>query len=489
MSQEIQIYNTLTRSKERFTPRNEGQVSIYVCGVTPYDEAHLGHARPSVVFDVVRRFFEYVGYSVHLVQNFTDVDDKIIDRANARGISAVELAEMYSQRYLESMDRLGVRRAALYPKVSEHIQEIIAVIRALVENGSAYESEGSVLFSVSSFSDYGKLSKQRVEELLAGVRVESSDSKDAPLDFALWKAAKPDEPAWESPWGPGRPGWHIECSAMSLKYLGSGFDIHGGGLDLIFPHHENEIAQSEAYTREKPFVRYWMHNGLINFGNEKMSKSLGNFVTIDELVEEHGPSLVRYLILQQHYRSPMEFSPEQIVQARKGWERLNRAVQRIAALGTPLSLQEARAAAACTELVDRAEEAESRFVAAMADDFNTPAALAALFELIRDVRSQIPGDSREIDESRRCSLRAVYGVLERMGGEILGILTDESIEAERAQASGEFADALVQMILDVRDEARRSRDFATADKLRDRLGELGIVIEDTPQGSKWAFKK
>lgn len=489
MGQEIQLYNTLTRIKERFVPREAGKVSIYVCGVTPYDEAHLGHARPSVVFDVVRRFFEYCGYRVRLVQNFTDVDDKIIERANARGVSALHLAETYSQRYLESMDRLDVRRAALYPKVSEHIHEIVSMIQGLIENGAAYESEGSVLFRVDAFSDYGKLSKQRKDELLAGVRVESSEAKAAPLDFALWKAAKPGEPAWESPWGPGRPGWHIECSAMSIKYLGSGFDIHGGGLDLIFPHHENEIAQSEAYTGEEPFVRYWMHNGLINFGNEKMSKSLGNFITVDELAEQYGAPLVRFLILQQHYRSPMEFSDEQMAQARKGWERLNRAVQRLSTIGPALTIEEAQNRGAHSELISQAEVAEKRFVAAMADDFNTPAAFAALFELVRDVRSLTPNSDTDVSAETRSGIGAVLGVLERMGGEILGILTDKPIDADGGDASDELVDGLVKMLLEVREEARQAREFARADALRDRLGELGIVVEDTPQGSKWAFKK
>ncbi|MFS8573258.1 MAG: cysteine--tRNA ligase, partial [Clostridia bacterium] len=298
MQPEIYLYNTLTRRKERFEPRRPGEVSIYVCGVTPYDDAHIGHARPAVFFDVVRKFLRAAGYRVTFVQNFTDVDDKIIARARERGMDPLELARRYSQSYLEDMDRLGVERADIYPRVSEHIDDIIRMIQGLIEKGAAYASEGSVFFSVESFPGYGKLSNQRVDELVAGARVEVDPGKRAHLDFALWKAAKPGEPAWDSPWGPGRPGWHIECSAMSLKYLGNSFDIHGGGLDLVFPHHENEIAQSEAYTGEAPFVRYWLHNGLVTLGDEKMSKSLGNFVTVQEVLKEHHPAFVRYAVLQ-----------------------------------------------------------------------------------------------------------------------------------------------------------------------------------------------
>lgn len=488
MNREIYIYNTLTRTKERFVPRSEGEVSIYVCGVTPYDEAHLGHARPSVFFDVVRRYLEFMGYTVHLVQNFTDVDDKIIERAKAEGLEPLELAATYSERYLASMDRLGVQRAVRYPKVSEHIDEIIEMIEGLVEKGAAYESEGNVFFRVEAFPGYGKLSNQQKDELVAGARIEPGEGKESPLDFALWKAAKPGEPAWPSPWGPGRPGWHIECSAMSLKYLGSGFDIHGGGLDLIFPHHENEIAQSEAYTGSEPFVRYWMHNGLVNFGKEKMSKSLGNFVTVDALVDEYGAALIRYLIVQQHYRSPMEFDDEQIAQARRGWERLNRAYAELVAMVPTYSIEEAEAAQGDPALVARARETVEKFIGALADDFNTPVALASLFELVRDARAHV-GTTHpdELSEATRVGLGAVRGVLEQLGGDILDILSLESVSAKESQASDELVGALVQLLLDVRQEARAARNFAQADQIRDRLAELGIEVQDSPEGPKWRF--
>lgn len=485
---EIYLYNTLTRRKERFVPRKEGEANIYVCGVTPYDEAHIGHARPSIFFDVVRRFLRELGYRVTLVQNFTDVDDKIIARANERGMEPVELARHYSERYLESMDRLGVERADMYPKVSEHIADIVAMIEGLIERGAAYESGGNVFFRVASFPDYGKLSNQRKEELLAGARIEVDAGKEDPLDFALWKAAKPGEPSWPSPWGPGRPGWHIECSAMSLKYLGSPIDIHGGGLDLVFPHHENEIAQSEAYTQEEPFVRYWLHNGLITFGDEKMSKSLGNFITVDAVLEEHHPAFVRYAVLQHHYRSPMEFSDAQLSTMKRGWQRLNRAYQQMLEKSAALSLDEARVQSAPESLVDAAARAEEKFFQAMADDFNTPAALASLFELIRDVRPYAAPD-RQLSQAEAAGMGAVVGVLERLGGSILGVLTQDAVDEEAKGGAGDgLVSALIELIVELRAEARKARDFATADRLRDRLNELGVVLEDGPQGTRWSFR-
>ncbi len=482
----IRVYNTMSRTKEEFVPRRAGEVSIYVCGVTPYDEAHLGHARPSVFFDVVRKFLRMIGLRVTLVQNFTDVDDKIIDRAKARGMDPLELARGYAESYLASMDRLGVERADHYPKVSEHIPEIVQMIEGLIERGAAYPSDGSVFFSVDAFPGYGKLSRQRKEELIAGARIEPGEGKRSPLDFALWKAAKEGEPAWESPWGPGRPGWHIECSAMSLKYLGSGFDIHGGGVDLVFPHHENEIAQSEAFTGEEPFVRYWLHNGLVTFGDEKMSKSLGNFVTVDQVLEEYDASLVRYAILQHHYRSPMEFCKERMESLRRGWLRLNRAAAELRALGEPLSLEEAEARGADPTFIALARTAEAKFVAALADDFNTPAALAALFELVRDARAQ--QRSKGGSSGVVAGLLGVLGTLQRLAGDVMGVLAGEAA-LEEARRSDGLVEALVELVLEVRAEARRERNFALADRLRDRLGELGIAVKDAPEGTSWSFKE
>lgn len=485
---EIYLYNTLTRRKEKFVPRNEGEVGIYVCGVTPYDDAHIGHARPSIFFDVVRRFLRELGYRVRLVQNFTDVDDKIIARANERGMDPVDLARAYSEKYLTSMDRLGVERADIYPKVSEHIAEIIEMIQGLIERGAAYESEGSVFFRVSSFPGYGKLSNQRKEELIAGARIEVDSGKEDPLDFALWKGAKPGEPAWPSPWGPGRPGWHIECSAMSLKYLGNAFDIHGGGLDLVFPHHENEIAQSEAYTGEEPFVRYWMHNGLITFGAEKMSKSLGNFVTVDAVLEEYHPAFVRYAVLQHHYRSPMEFSKAQLETMKKGWQRLNKAYQQMRERSSPLSLEEARQSGAAEALVRSAQRTEEKFFHAMADDFNTAAALASLFELIRNARPYVarPGPGGE-----EAGVGLVVGVLERLGGAIFGVLTEDDVGQCAAVdgANDGLVHGLIDLIVELRTEARQAREFDKADRLRERLQELGVVLEDRPEGTRWSFKE
>jgi len=486
IQQEIHLYNTLARRKERFVPRTEGEVSIYVCGVTPYDEAHIGHARPAIFFDVVRKFLRAAGYRVKLVQNFTDVDDKIIARANQRGVDPIELARTYSEAYLASMDRLGVERADHYPRVSEHIAEIIEMIEGLIARGAAYASEGSVFFRVASFPSYGKLSNQRVEELVAGARVESDPGKRDHLDFALWKAAKPGEPAWPSPWGPGRPGWHIECSAMSLKYLGNSFDIHGGGLDLVFPHHENEIAQSEAYTGEEPFVRYWVHNGLVTLGAEKMSKSLGNFVTIDEVLKTYHPAFVRYAVLQHHYRSPMEFVKEQLETMKRGWQRLNRTYQQLVQAAPALGLDEAQKAGASARLIAAAEKARQRFFEAMADDFNTPSALASLFELLREVRAhwgESPGE--------KAGLGAVRRTLEELGGEIFGVLTlDDLGEAPGLDGkSEELVRELVNLVIELRSEARAARDFARADRLRDALQRLGIVVEDRPDGTRWSFKE
>lgn len=486
---EIHVYNTLTKRKERFVPRTEGEVSIYVCGVTPYDVAHIGHARPSVFFDVVRRYFTYTGQRVRFIQNFTDIDDKIIERANARGVSATELANHYADEYLSSMDRLGVLRADRYPKVSEHIDDIVAMIEQLIANGSAYEKDGNVFFAVDTFESYGKLSNQQKEELQAGADVEAAEGKRSPLDFALWKAAKPGEPAWPSPWGDGRPGWHIECSAMSLKYLGSGFDIHGGGLDLIFPHHENEIAQSESYAGE-PFVRYWLHNGLVTFGGEKMSKSLGNFVTVDELLEQYHPALVRHALLHQHYRSPMEYSEKQMEGVQKGWERLNRTYHAILRFGAPLDLEDPAAVEADESLKQASVSAKQKFMAAMADDFNTPVAIAALFELVRALRPYV-GDAQVDDQSKVLGIRLAAGVLEQLGGQILGIVSQEPLAEDSGpgEESSQLIDGLVRLLIAERAELRKAKQWDRADAIRDGLDQLGIALIDTPEGTQWTFKK
>lgn len=486
--QPIWLYNTLTRQKEEFTPRDENKVGIYVCGVTPYDDAHLGHARPSIFFDVVRKYLRRQGYDVTLVQNFTDVDDKIIARAAEKGVEPLDLSEHYSQAYLESMDRLGIERADHYPKVSTHIEDIVDMIKGLIEQGAAYESEGNVYFKVSSFPDYGKLSKQRKEELIAGSRIEAGEGKEDPLDFALWKAAKEGEPWWESPWGPGRPGWHIECSAMSLKYLGNPIDIHGGGLDLVFPHHENEVAQSEAYTGEEPFVRYWMHLGLVNFGDEKMSKSLGNFVTVDEALNQYPPELLRYVVLQHHYRSPIDFGEDHMETMRRGWQRLNRFFHELTQVTESYTVEQAKKRQADEALVDAVERTVAKFDESMADDFNTPAALASLFELIREARpvlSQVK-EVEQPDAALIAGLGAVHGVFTSLAGDLLGILAENQDDVQSG-GNSELVGQLVQLLVDLRAEARAQRNFEQADQIRDRLTELGIALEDSPEGTRWTF--
>lgn len=522
MSQPIRVYNTLTRTKERFEPPADHHVRIYACGVTPYAEAHIGHARPALIWSVIRKYLEARGYRVTLVQNFTDVDDKIIDRARAEGEEPLRLAARFSQQYLDAMRRLGIEDADRYPRVSEHIPDIVEMIETLVEKGFAYVVDGDVFYDVTRFPEYGKLSGQRLDELMAGTRFEADERKRNPMDFALWKAAKPGEPAWDSPWGPGRPGWHIECSAMSLKYLGNHIDFHGGGLDLVFPHHENEIAQSEAYTGRPPFVRYWVHNGLIKMGAEKMSKSLGNVVSVEALLERHPAELIRFYLLNTHYRSPLEFSDEAFEDARRGWRRLATAVAELrrfmAEHGLPRSGAEEQAPAddgpaadpgaalrspidpdALAPQLDEAgrlfaealAETPARFDAAMADDFNTALAIAALFDLARAVngyRQHLARRGAGVNEAEAAVLQGAEAVFTRLGGELLGVVPPEDA-AERAAADGaadeRLVAALIELVLEVRQEARAAKNWAVADRIRARLQELGVVIEDTPEGTRW----
>lgn len=458
----LRLTNTLTRQVEPFAPAGD-EVKMYVCGVTPYDEAHVGHAFSYVVFDVLRRYLEFRGYRVRHVQNFTDIDDKIIARANHLGVSVSELAERYIQRYQEDMQALNVLPAHVYPRATEEIPEMIRIIERLVDTGYAYVAEpaaGSeepdVYFRVERKRDYGKLSHRTLESMLAGARIEPGEHKEHPMDFALWKGAKPGEPSWESPWGRGRPGWHIECSAMSLRYLGEELDIHGGGEDLIFPHHENEIAQSEAFTGHEPFVRYWVHNAWVKMGEEKMSKSLGNIVSIREALAAVGADALRLWILTSHYRKPLTYTEEALRAAKAGVERL-----RIAA--------RARADGA-GEAVDP-EPFARRFVEAMDDDLNTPVALAALFDLAREI-------NRGRDEGR-----PVAGAQARLL-ELAGVLGLRLEEEETAMAAAPF----IQLLVDVRHELRKAKQFHLADMVRSRLLDLGIALEDTPEGTVWRRK-
>lgn len=452
------IYNTLSRKKEEFVPKNT--VKIYVCGVTPYDEAHLGHARPSIIWDVIRRYLEYTGHKVKMVQNFTDVDDKIIARSLKENRPALEISRYYSERYLNSMDMLGVKRCDYYPKVSEYIDEIIKMVEGLIEKGHAYEANGDVYFSVESFSEYGKLSGRNVEELRAGARIAVDENKKDPTDFALWKRAKEGEVSWDSPWGKGRPGWHIECSAMSLDLLGENFDFHGGGLDLIFPHHENEIAQSEAFTG-KEFVDFWVHNGLITINNEKMSKSLGNFVTVDDLLAKNNKEEIRFYILSTHYRSPLNFTWDGLADSARGLKRLNNSYNTWKKESTPKDYRN------ITELV----ELEKKFQDAMEDDFNTAQAIGVLFDLNRLGNQYLQnGDEK---------LGAALKLMETLGG-ILGILREEEVSG--------LIDDVMNILIDIRLEARKEKNWELSDKIRDRLSDIGVVLEDTPQGTRWKVK-
>jgi cysteinyl-tRNA synthetase len=454
----MKLYDTLTAQKREFTPSSGNRVRMYVCGITPYAPCHIGHAMSYVVFDVLRRYLEFLGYQVDHIQNFTDIDDKIIQRASQEGVTPRELAQRYIDEYFSQMDALNVKRASLYPRATQEIPRIIEMVKALVERGYAYVSNGDVYFRVRKAEGYGKLSHRSLEGMMAGARVEPGTGKEHPMDFALWKAARPGEPSWESPWGPGRPGWHIECSAMSLSYLGETLDIHGGGQDLIFPHHENEIAQSEAFTGVTPFVRFWVHNGLLQLGEEKMSKSLGNLVTLKEALSRYTPDALRLFFLSSHYRSPLVFSEEGLASMERAMERLRNALRLEGSSGG--------------EALDP-EPYRRSFLEAMDDDLNTPQALASLFDLAREInRAREAG--RDVAEAQR--------TLRELGG-ILG-LTFREPGAEEVLAARPF----IELLVETRAELRAARQFALADRIRARLGELGIILEDTPQGTRWRYR-
>ncbi|CEH28391.1 cysteinyl-tRNA synthetase [Aneurinibacillus migulanus] len=467
----IKIYNTLTRKKEEFIPIEPGKVKIYVCGPTVYNFIHIGNARPPIVFDVVRRYFAYRGYEVTYVQNFTDVDDKIIKKAEETGMSVEKVAETFIAAFVEDVRALGIKEADIHPKVTEHIPEIISFIEGLIEKGHAYVAGGDVYFRTASFAEYGKLSHQNIEELQAGARIEVNDKKENPLDFVLWKGAKPGEIYWESPWGQGRPGWHIECSAMSYKYLGETFDIHGGGHDLTFPHHENEIAQSECLTGH-PMARYWMHNGYINIENEKMSKSLGNFILVKDVREKYAPRVVRFFMLSAHYRNPINFSDELLQQATNSFMRIDTAVRNLKHY-----LSSARSETVTDEQMQRIASFRQRFIEEMDNDFNTADAITVLFDIVREVNQSMAGSAlkRELAEA--------YIALFAELGDVLGIPFGE-VDASVDGPSDEEINALVEE----RIQARKDKNFARADEIRNQLQELGIILEDTPQGVRWHRK-
>lgn len=461
------VYNSLTRKKEEFKPLHEGKAGIYACGPTVYDYFHIGNARPFITFDILRRQLEREGYEVTFVQNFTDIDDKMIRRANEEGITVKELADRFIAEYYKDAKALGIRPATIHPKATEHIPEIISLIERLIENGHAYAvPSGDVYYRVSAFPGYGKLSGQRSEERETGAseRLNVETDKESPEDFALWKAQKPGEPAWDSPWGAGRPGWHIECSAMSMKYLGETFDIHCGGKDLLFPHHENEIAQSEGATG-KPYVRYWMHNGFINIDNQKMSKSLNNFFTVRDISSQYDLEAVRLFMLSSHYRSPINFSRELIEAANASLKRLYTARDHLRFClenGADRTMNQEE-----LSFTDRLKGYEKRFDNAMDDDLNTADALGAIFELVRDANITVSESSSKLAaKSALESLNAVCGVL--------GLLTKEN---------DEFPDEVRDMIRE-REEARRNKDWKKSDELRDALRDAGYIVEDTKQGQK-----
>jgi cysteinyl-tRNA synthetase len=468
---EIKIYNTLTRKKEEFIPLEPGKVKMYVCGPTVYNYIHIGNARPAIVFDVVRRYFAYRGFVVTFIQNFTDVDDKLIRKAEETGETVPQLADRFIAAYMDDVRALDVKEAYLHPKVTEHIPEIVDFIQGLIDKGHAYEAGGDVYFQTVSFPEYGKLSHQNIADLKSGARIEINENKKDPLDFVLWKAAKPGEISWDSPWGAGRPGWHIECSAMSLKYLGETFDIHGGGHDLTFPHHENEIAQSECLTGHT-MARYWMHNGFINIENEKMSKSIGNVILVKDLRDEYAPRIIRFFMLSGHYRNPINFSRDLIMQAANSVGRIDNSVR---------NLQYRLGSAVEGELDAEEQNAlqtfRDRFIEEMDDDFNTADAITVLFDAVREANQAL---TRRV--VKKSFIEAYLSLFAELGG-VLGI----EFGADNSREKGS-SDEEIEALITERSRARREKDFVRADEIRGQLTEMGIVLEDTPQGIRWHRK-
>ena len=464
----MKLFNSLTRQKEEFKTITPGVVKIYACGPTVYDFFHIGNARPFIVFDTLRRYLEYCGYKVEFVQNFTDIDDKMINRANKENITVSELADRFINEYYTDAKGLNVKKATVHPCATENIDAIIELVKTLIEKGYAYEADGDVYFSTKSFKGYGKLSHQPLEDLEAGARVEVGDKKKDPMDFALWKAQKPGEPAWESPWGLGRPGWHIECSAMAMRYLGKTIDIHGGGQDLIFPHHENEIAQSEA-ANDQPFAHYWIHNGYINIDNVKMSKSKGNFFTVRDIVKEFDYEVIRFFMLSAHYRSPINFSKDLLEQAKSALERLYNCKDNLLYL-----IDNASDSAEKTNIKEEIDEKVLAFNAAMDDDINTAGAIGVLFDIVKLINIKTADKPLLKDElsyayDKLCTLADVLGLLSKQ--------KQTSLDKE------------VEDLIRQRSEARKAKNFALADEIRDKLTAMDIVLEDTREGVKWHKKQ
>lgn len=462
----MKVYNTLTRKKEELVPITPGEIKMYACGPTVYNYIHIGNARPLCIFDILRHYLEYRGYNVKFVQNFTDIDDKIIRRANEEHVDFSEISERYIKEFWTDADGLNVRHATINPKATENIDAIIQIISTLIEKGYAYEAQGDVYFSTEKFKDYGKLSHQPLEDLEAGARIMVGEVKREPMDFAVWKAAKPGEPAWDSPWGKGRPGWHIECSAMNWRYLGDTIDIHCGGQDLIFPHHENEIAQSECFTG-KPFAHYWMHNGYINVDNVKMSKSLGNFFTVRDVAEKYGYEPIRYLLISAQYRSPINYSTDII-------EQCIAALNRLYTCRDSLDFELKNAVDAEHDgdkaIIDGFDKYREQFISAMDDDLNTADAIASIFELVRDINTNVVGKTPS-----KALVEGAIAMFDELTG-VLGLVYNRKTET---------LDSDVEDLIEARTNARKEKNWAEADRIRDQLKEMGIVLEDTAQGVKW----
>ncbi len=463
----LTLYNTLTRKKETFETLEPGRVRMYVCGPTVYDKAHVGHAMSSIVFDVIRRYLEYRGYQVRHVMNYTDVEDKIIQRAAKLGVDPMRLAEGYIAEYDQHLRDLNVLPAGLYPRASQEIGPIVSMVQALIDKGHAYTVDGDVYFRVAGDSGYGRLSRRRPEDMRAGLRLGVDERKQDPADFALWKSAKPGEPAWDSPWGPGRPGWHIECSAMILRHLGESIDIHGGGNDLVFPHHENEIAQSESLTG-RPFARYWVHNGMLQLAGEKMSKSIGNLITVEQFLAEHEGDAFRMLVLNSSYRSPLTFTDEVIEQAERALERLRGALRPAAPAAVPPTEAESLLAA-------QVQATQAGFESAMDDDFNTAGALGHLFELVRAMHT-----AREAGVGSQ-ALGQAQAALTHLAG-VLGL----QLQVERAGQRA--AEPFIELLIQIREELRQAKQWALADRIRDRLEDQGVILEDGKGGTGWRLR-
>ncbi|MEJ6949604.1 cysteine--tRNA ligase [Natronospora cellulosivora (SeqCode)] len=481
----MKVYNTLTRKKEEFKPINDDRVMIYVCGLTVQNFSHLGHIRAAVNYDVVRRYLEYKGYDVEFIQNFTDINEKIVQRAVEEGLSPEDLAEKYTKAYLEDIEKLNVKRASKYPKATENMDAIIELVEKLIEKGYAYEVNGNVYFDVEKFDSYGKLSGRTLEDMKAGARIEILEEKKNPMDFALWKKAPEGEKDWESPWGRGWPGWHIECSAMSMKYLGKKFDIHGGGADLIFPHHENEIAQSQACVGPDSFAKYWLHNGAVRLKGEKMSKSLGNFFTTRELLKKYDGSELRYFLLTKHYRSPIDFSFEEIESTNAALKRVLNTINNVnEIINRDLNKQtsEVKKEYKIEQFDSDLIASKTAFEEALDDDFNTAQAIGVLHELIKEINRLINKKDFNLTKSNSDLLMQANYLLNKF----LTVLGIKPLEDGRDDfGDSETVNSLMNLLLDVREEARQKKDWDLADMIRNRLNELGVVVKDTPQGVIW----